>query len=105
MSCSEQNARSFRVQASRDALTLTLLLLAAMKITKFFMLYDFSPASDALLECSATEGQTQTHAQVPVSLAHSELSGSFSWSICPVNLWNCTATGTGPFINWKYWHY
>lgn len=59
------------------------------------MLYDFSPASHALLECSAIEGQTQTHVQAPVSLAHSELCGSFLWNTYPVNLWNCTATGTG----------
>lgn len=53
MSCSELIVGSFRVPSSRNALTLTLLLSAALKMTKFFMLYDFSSASHALLECSA----------------------------------------------------
>lgn len=53
MSCSEQIVGSFGVPSPKHALTLTLFLLAALKITKFFMLYDFSSASPAVLECSA----------------------------------------------------
>lgn len=86
MSCSEQITGSFRVPSSRDALTLTLLLLAALKITKFFLLYDFSPASHALLECGAIKVRHKPlcrfqwvwHTQSSVGVSH----GSFARLTC-----------------------
>lgn len=96
LSCSEQIMGSFRVPSFRDALTLTLLLLAALKITKFFsgVSFYFSSASHALLDCSAIKVRHKLLCRFQW-VWHTWLCGSFSWSICPVNLWNCPVMGTG----------
>lgn len=86
MSCSEQIVGSFGILSSKDALTLTLLLLAALKITTFFMLYDFSPSSRALLGSSAIKVrhnalcrfQWVCHTQSSVGVSH----GAFSQLTC-----------------------